>query len=211
MPILKFQQVNKNISWALWEITESLEELLQKVTLQGEDKELLNTITHEKKKKEWLASRLTIRFLVEQLGEEFKGIEKDEFNKPHLKESSYHISISHAYPLAVAILNKCDPTGIDIETPSDKLKKIAGKFLSKDELQFAGSDTTVLSICWSAKEALYKIFGRKRLIFKQNLEVLPFELNNGMRIEGKIKVNGKTDHYLLQYESFNDKYIVYSI
>ena len=92
----------QNCTIAIWEITETLEELLQ----------LSNTISTadfntEKRKKEWLASRL----LLNDINPNY-SISYNAFGAPELNNGSF-ISISHSKGL-VAIIISQRQVGLDI-------------------------------------------------------------------------------------------------
>jgi phosphopantetheinyl transferase len=52
-------------------------------------------------------------------------------NKPYLRDSDIHISISHSHDKLVIICNKRANTGIDIELVRDKVQNIQHKYLSE--------------------------------------------------------------------------------
>lgn len=212
MPIIKHEQINAKSSWVIWRIDETIEDFLQKVTLDECDKKDLEAIRHEDKKREWFSSRLAVKHLLGARQLKFNGIKKDQFNKPFLKDHSSHISISHSFPYAAAIMHTEKPVGIDIERPRTKILSVAKKFLNEEERDFAGDDLDVLSILWSAKEVLYKIHGRKRLTFKHHLAIRPFKKNHDHPISCSI-IFGE-DHfqsYQLKFQKINAHYVVFNL
>ena len=176
MPQLKIELLSENTSWALWQVEENLEELWQILNPSPEAQFEYHLIHHPQKKLEWLASRLAIKNLVEYSGVNFQGIYKDAFGKPHLYHCPYHISIAHCFPYAVGALHRTQPVGIDIERPQEKLLRIKDRFLNNTEAADAGVDLNLLCQYWTGKEVLYKIYGRKKLIFRDHIQV---QLNNG--------------------------------
>ena len=54
--------------------------------------------------------------------------------------------------------------GIDIEYHSDRIQKIARRFLRPDETYTTTSD---LLIAWCAKEAAYKLFSEEHLTYQE--------------------------------------------
>lgn len=196
---------------AIWKITETIENLLAQIDFNKYDQASYDVISNDEKKLEWLSSRLTIRYLVEKIGGEYLGIIKDKHNKPYLKDINYHLSISHSFPYAAAIIHKTNPVGIDIEMPREKIERISKRFLSDVELEAANENIDVLSIYWSAKETLYKIYGKKKLIFRKNIEVLPFEMSDEGETEGIIKIDGEVTTYTLRFIKIDNHYLVYSI
>ncbi len=57
---------------------------------------------------------------------------------------------------------------------------------------------------WSAKEVIYKIYGKKSLDFKDNLRILPFEYQHQGEIKGQLILNNDICNYDIQY-SFQDQ------
>ena len=122
-------------------------------------------------------------------------------NKPFLKDSSHHISISHSHDKLVIILNTNESTGIDIEQIRDKVKNIQHKFLNEKELFFANNDTDKLITLWAAKEALYKVYGLKEVDFIKNLFIEDFD---GQEITGRIETKAlKKSYRLIIFYFFN--------
>lgn len=175
MPLTKVEKINSNSFWCIWEITENYDQLSRMVTISEDGEKELERISHPVKRKERLASRRCVQELVKQTGKEYKGITKDEHDKPHLIDLNYHISISHSYPFAVAILHKMLPVGIDIEKPVEKLGRISHRFLNDEEFADCDGDLRKLCIYWAGKEAIFKLNGKIGLNFKQDIRIYPFE------------------------------------
>ena len=66
--------------------------------------------------------------------------------------------------------------GIDIECPTDKIRKLYTRFLSLTEQKelSGGKDIKQLLLAWSAKEALFKIIGKEAIDFANQLRIYPF-------------------------------------
>ena len=171
MPLIKLLSPKKYIFLGLWEISESFSELLKLYHPLIPDNEF-EKFKNEKRRKQWLAVRVLLKILALDNNLIFQGIKKDEFNKPHSINAKYHISIAHAGKYATAIINTIEPTGIDIETVSAKVEKIKNKFLSEDELKKTQFSLKELCVYWSAKEVLYKYYGKKNVIFKKELRII---------------------------------------
>lgn len=209
MPLTKIENIDHNSSWALWEINEPVAELLVQSTLSSQDDEAFRAIRHPKKSEELLAGRLAANALAVYLGIPYSGLYKDECNKPYLINSSFHISITHSHPYAAAVIHKYKPTGIDIEKPQPKLLKIAHKFLNPAELDDARSDIAKLCVYWCAKETLYKIYGRQKLLFRENLFVEPFVIDDSGYLKCAIVTDEGNEAIQIYYEKFSDYFISY--
>ncbi|MCO5269655.1 MAG: 4'-phosphopantetheinyl transferase superfamily protein [Brumimicrobium sp.] len=92
-----------------------------------------------------------------------------EIGAPYIKQEGY-ISISHSYNVVGIAYCKDFLVGLDLEPIREKALLVKHKFLSDSEYQ--NNDTSSeeeMTKIWSGKEALYKLAGRKKIIFKENL------------------------------------------
>ena len=211
MPVIKYEQINAKSSWVVWKTDETIGDFMRQVSLDVHDRQDLALISHASKKLEWFSSRLAVKYLLQRQQLMFNGITKDQFNKPFLKNHSSHISISHSFPFATAIIHTEKPVGIDIEQPRGKILKVAGKFLNATEREFASNDLELLSILWSAKEVLYKIHGRKKLTFRQHLFIEPFDKNDEGNISCSIVFDeNRFQNYQLKFQKIDRHYVVFN-
>ena len=211
MPITKIEKVNPHSAIGLWRIDETEEELFQLMALDSILQMPTSDISNTIKKQEWMAGRLVLKALVEFMGLKYEGIYKDEVGKPHLNIHPSHISLTHSYPWVGAVICEQKSVGIDLEQPKGKLRRIAYKFLNNIELEQADNNIEKLCVYWCAKEALYKLKGRKGIIFKENLMVEPFELDDKFELIGNIVVGLATETYILKVEKVNKTYLVYTL
>lgn len=168
---------------ALWHITE--EEGFFSQNLQQDP--YPNEIINQQKKLEWLAGRILLKHLAESMGIHYEGIVKDQFGKPHLKNHLHQISLSHSYPFVAAQIHENKSVGIDIEQPTGKLLKIGSRVLDPIELKDAGTDIIKHCVYWCAKEALYKLYGKRGLLFTNHLKVDPFDLSEKGELLGRVE------------------------
>lgn len=165
MPIIKKGLIDENIQFAIWEIIETEEELISELG-SGRTKPLIS-IKADIRRLESLAARCALKTILEPFGD-FE-IYKDNHGKPHLKNESIGLSISHAKGFATAAINMNGPIGIDIEHKREQILKITHKFIHSTERKWANKDIMRLTQIWSAKEALYKLYGRSQLSFAEQL------------------------------------------
>jgi phosphopantetheinyl transferase len=206
MPVILEKKYENNISLAVWQITESHEEL--QAMLPSEiltDKELAS-ISHPQKQVEFFCSRLVIRHLANSLDIKYFGIKKDEHGKPYLAGSKWQMSITHTSNYVAAVMHPSEALGVDMEKPSAKLQRIAHKFLSDSERAEAENEIEKLCIYWSAKEALYKLYGKRKVIFIENLFIFPFKKEQN-KILGRLKINNIDKEYSIYVEKI-DGYIL---
>lgn len=209
MPLQKIERISENKVWGLWRIKEMEEDLAKQVNFHLEGKPF-NDASHPVKRLEWLASRILLCQLVEYVSASYRGIFKDQWGKPHLNALPYHISLTHSYPWLAAIIDLSAPVGIDIEKPTDKLQRVAHKFLNAKELAHAKNDPAKLCTYWCAKETLYKIHGKKRLAFKKHLKIQPFDIGEKGLIQGKIERENGSESYRMRYNQEKEFIIVYN-
>ena len=77
-------------------------------------------------------------------------------------QSRWNISISHTRGYAVVLLSDDSCVGVDIEYRSDRVLRIAKRFIRPDETAATVNEMLLL---WSAKEAVYKLFSEDKLAF----------------------------------------------
>ena len=201
MPLTLVKEITPSTSFALWHIDEKLSDLYPMYPFAEGERIAYEVYKTDNRKAEWLAARLALRVLMKENGLEGRAIIKDEFGKPHIAQSTAYISISHTRHWGAAALSTKAPVGIDIELPKMKIQRVARKFLHADEA-WAQADVGKLTQVWCAKEALYKLHGRKQLAFAEQLQVQKplgeFPEN------GQIHENGLVSRYQLFYAQKDD-------
>ncbi len=201
-PLLKERrETAHNFQIALWRIEEDLSFFEQKFASHPE-------IKNENKKLQWFATRHLVN---EMLGETTE-IEKDEAGKPFLKNLSHHLSISHTPVFAAAMLSKVAEVGIDLEMVNPKVERIAHKFLREDEIKAIQVDEKIekLILYWSAKEALYKLYGKAGIEFISQLLIEPFDLKLSGVLRAEIDgIEQPLKNLQVNYEFFDDHVLTY--
>lgn len=210
MPLHDIEKVSADRLMAIYRISESSGELLEELSPDKDDRCLLDSFSNDQKKKEWLAGRITLRYLAREYGLSYEGIRKDPLGKPYLRGHEVEISLSHSYPYVAAILDPDQDVGIDLEQPKEKLHRVAPRFLSISELEDAQNDIRKLCILWCAKEAIYKIYNTKGLIFRDNIFIEPFTRNQSGVLTTSINFRGQSDSYSIKYEDRSDFLIAFN-
>jgi len=205
MPLLKMNKVGKESTWALWFIAEDEQELAFNA-METCPEEIVSPL----KRLEWLSGRALIKAVLEKEGLEYSGLRKDEFGKPFLKEYNHQISISHSHPYVAVQIHNSESVGIDLEQPKDKLLKIAHRVLSPTELADAGTDVIKHCVYWCAKEAMYKIYGKRGLHFENQLNLGPFHLQSSGLLKGIIHVDLFQSSVSLAYVIESEYVMVYT-
>ena len=186
MPLFYQHIVNEHTKLAVWYIREEDRFFLEKVPLQRE-------VSHPHKKLQHLAARYLLEIL--QPGFPFHLIEITDSRKPLLSSKEFHFSVSHCGDYAAAIVSDIHCVGIDVELITPRVERVKNKFLSDRELTLSPeSGNRFLTLCWSAKEAIYKWYGKGRVDFKSNiiLDRLSRQNNQGL-LEAHFEKGKRTD------------------
>ena len=207
MPLKKIEHKD-DFSWGLWRIDESENALQQATTFIDSIPE---SITHPNKRLEFFSGRILAKFVLEQRGLTYSGINKDIEGKPYFNNHSLHLSLSHSFPYVAALLHTQNSAGIDIEQPKSKLLKVAPRILNSKELTDAGQDEIKLCVYWCAKESLVKVYGKKDLVFATEMSIDSFRLESCGIITGHIKKNEINLTIPLNYQIFKDFVMVHSM
>ena len=205
MPLFYQDDLDDNTRLAVWKIEEPEDFFLSSVTIQRE-------ITHPQKRLQHLAARYLLTMLYPDFPHHQITIASSR--KPFLPDEKYHFSISHCANYAAVIISSVSRVGIDVEYFTTRLHKIKYKFLHADELRFVNAQlpshqTSLLTILWSAKEAMYKWYGLGEVDFSQMMRTFPFENGQEGTIQGFF-VKGKLEEQLsLHYKIWEDVCLVW--
>jgi 4'-phosphopantetheinyl transferase len=193
------KEVGRKGKLGIWHINEQLENLLQFKRVSAKNMATLSSFKYENRKKEWLVARILASKLTEDINVQ---IIYDDYNKPFLQNSQMHISLSHSHNFLTLILDELE-TGIDIERIKPQIINIKGKFMSTLELNSLQIESIAeqLTVYWCAKESLYKLYGKRELIFKENLLIEPFQYAGNGIIRGWIKTSAMNKCFSLKYEN----------
>ena len=132
--------------------------------LSKEETVRFNEFKSENRQREFIASRILKHRVFG-----FRYIEYTENGAPYIKDHGY-ISISHCKGVVGLAYNNRHKVGLDLEVERPNIQKLGAKFLSdKERSVFDTKNNKVLTKIWSAKECLYKLAGRKKIIFKTEL------------------------------------------
>jgi len=199
MPLLLDKQIDDVSAYAVWNIQETFLELpyLSPEAFPAQ----LNPV----RQAEWIVGRILVKKLCEKFDLKYQGIIKNDTGKPFLDGIDAHISISHSFPIACAMIHLKKPCGIDMERPRKKLLDVKSKFLNKTEVKYS-NDINQLCAIWCAKEVIYKIFGRRFLSFKEEIQIT-LETDHLMR--GDIIKKGYEGTHHLQYGWVKDYLLAY--
>jgi 4'-phosphopantetheinyl transferase len=199
MALYKTLTVSTSTKVLIWKIEESIDDLKNGISLTEKSTMRFDSMKSELHQKGFLS----IRHLLKEVGLTDADLHYDKFGKPHLDAGRY-ISISHSFSFTSIIFSYENSVGIDIEKQREKILKIAHKFTPIEEYKtIANVDALIskLTIVWGAKESLYKIYGKKKLLFLHHIYVDDFNFDNH-KTTGEIRFNGKVSSYNIEFLEF---------
>lgn len=203
MPIVWSKNLAEKGKIAIWEISESEEELYNMLQLDEKEQQHFQALS-KARQKQWLGSRVLLRTLLQT--EQPIELNIDEHRKPFLNNFPFEISISHAKHMAAVIIYEGKKVGIDIEKISERILKIKNKFLSTEELKFisATNELEQLHVCWGAKESLFKLYGKGSLPFIQGIKINAFEYSKTGQVAASIAIPAYHANFNVQYLEYED-------
>ncbi|TVZ56091.1 4'-phosphopantetheinyl transferase superfamily protein [Lutibacter sp. Hel_I_33_5] len=207
MPLYKTINVNKRTKVLIWKISEDVKTLSTNIDLNDKNQVRLDGMKSELHQKGFLS----VRQLLKVAGYVDADVIYDDYGKPHLKDGNY-ISITHSFTFSGLIISEDIPVGIDIEKQREKILKIAHKFTPFEEYKtIANVDALIskLTIVWGGKESLYKIYGKKKLLFRDHIFVDDFNFIDE-KTTGEIRYDGKTSNYDIHFLEFDGFTCVYA-
>jgi phosphopantetheinyl transferase len=188
MPIFYQQDIDPSTRLGVWKIEEDESFFSSRVPLRQD-------ITHPHKRLQHLAGRWLLQHL-------FPGFPLDliriaDTRKPFLEDEAYHFSISHCGQFAAVIASTENRVGVDIELVTDKVGRIAHKFVGEREspivnregvhspqstvhrqpptegnnLKPQTSNLKPLTLLWCCKEAVFKWYGKGKVDFREHIHV----------------------------------------
>ncbi len=208
MPLYYQQNINETTKLAVWKITEEDSFFIQQVPLK-------QSIAHPLIRLQHLAGRYLLTYLFPDFP--ISLIEIADTRKPFLPQEDFHFSISHCGNYAAAIVSCNKRVGIDVELVTNRVERIKNKFLNDEELkslQIVESPTNFiekLTVLWSAKEAMFKWWGRGDIDFRDVMRTHPFELNSSGTINADFIKNDFFQQLNLQYKLQNELSLVWIV
>lgn len=209
MPIIYRKNIKNHGVLGVWKITESVDDMLSMIKFSKDDIAVFEKFKIKSRQAHWLAYRLAARQLLDS--DEECSFFYDDNGKLHFSDLKYQISVTHSGVYAGVIISRSRYVGLDIEKLGDRISHLADKFLMEEELKNIPTENQqrYLYVLWSAKEALYKLFGKPKVQFDRDIYLSPFELKRKGTFEGRIENNGVVRDYVLEYEfSDDDEYIL---
>jgi phosphopantetheinyl transferase len=150
--------------------------------ITAEDVASASRFQNERRRSEHLAWRRVVR---RELGRGI-SISYNEVGAPEVDTPNTHISVAHgAGCVAVAISDQ--RVGIDIESRERDFARASSRYMSEHEAQLSTKEWWPAAV-WTAKEALYKLFGRRGVELRDDLKIVAYNAD-GKQITAQLPDN----------------------
>jgi len=104
------------------------------------------------------------------------------------------------------------PIGIDIERIGEKIEKVAPRVFNAPELNISSENRKKwLHICWSAKEALFKVIPETGIDFREHLHIVPALLTEEGYLSAWETRTEATKAYTVWYRIYDDFVLVCTV
>ncbi len=209
MPFLKKIKTYAGII-GVWQFSESASEMLSDYSMTENEKAAFRQFKIEKRRKEFLATRLLLKKLLEEKTE----IKYSACGKPFLIDNNIKISISHSNDFAVIILSE-QQAGIDAENIYRNTDAVANKFLSdkeqKDIDKMQTGKQLAKIVYWCAKEAVFKCTPLDEIDFKNHINIKPFEIKETGTFKATLQHPKLTSHFHPGYFFIQNNAVVFCV
>ena len=195
MPVVYIKEVAPEVKLGLWKMEETV---LQFLSDSSDMSKLFDVEISAYKSEVRRLEKLAVYSLLWKMTNSKVTVSHNEDGKPIV--DGYNISISHTRGYASVILSKLKNVAVDIEYYSDRVARIADKFIREDEI---ATDIASQLINWSVKETVYKYFSEQNLQYF-DMKLIPFEEFENT----KLVLNLKTGCYLDVYYELNNEYVL---
>lgn len=158
MPLIRIDSITADVRLALWHLDESAEQLLSIIT-NANAIAAATKLGNERRRRETLAVYALLQHVT---GSDTIAIRHLPSGAP--KVDGWNVSISHTKGYVAVIASGTRNVAVDIEYRSNRVDKIAERFLRSDE---SATTTDERLAFWCAKETTYKYFSDSNLTFEQ--------------------------------------------
>lgn len=190
----------------IWQIAESVEELLPHFTPEEQKNPDFQRFSFKKRKAEWLSTRLLLKKMIGSNHRIFYS----ENGKPVLVHNTFKfISISHSREFVAILVHKTIDVGIDVESLNRNYAAVLKKYLSDEEQIRVGEDVLLQSLYWCAKEAVFKLVPEDGIDFRKQIHILPFDPISTDEFSGRFISGENQTTYCLHFKLISDNCLVW--
>lgn len=207
------KELENGAELAVWQITETEDELQTLSSVPTDEMEEINLYGNESQRKQ----RLAVRALINELFDEKMYLDHHDNGKPYLENCATNISITHTDKYVAVIIHDEDDLGIDIESLDRDFSSVEKKALSEDEIDDLDDDdrkkkNEQLAIYWCVKEAIFKRMSQSRVDFAEQIEVEKFNPKGEGELEATfIHKDGHEEEFDLEYIVFDRHVLVWLV
>ena len=204
------RELEKGGEIAVWQVSETEQELLDIVSIPKDELEEVFMYKSEVRRKE----KLAVRALLNTVFEDKVYLGHHDNGSPFIQNNLTHISISHSGKYVAIITHPTEDVGIDIDSLERDYSAVEKIALSEDEIDDLSKKNrnTQLAIYWCAKEALYKRMGQSGVDFSKQMEIDKFNPKDEGDIEATfIDKDGEEEEFDMEYEIFDDYVMVWIV
>ena len=195
---------------AVWQVTETEEELKELSATPSDEMEEISFIRSESLRKQ----RLAVRALLNTLFDDKVYLSHHDNGKPYLENNPVNISITHTEKYVAVILHEEENVGIDIESLDRDFSAVEKKALSEDEIDDLEDDkrNEQLAIYWCAKEAVFKLLSRYNVDFAEQIEIERFRPRGEGELEATFtSKKDDEEEFDLEYITFDRHVLVWVV
>ena len=195
---------------AVWQVTETEEELMNLVSVPNDELEEISLFRSESQRRQ----KLAVRALINEMFEEKMYLNHHDNGKPYLENCVTNISITHTEKYVAIIIHDEEEVGIDVESLDRDFSAVEKKALSEDEIDDLDDEkkNEQLAIYWCAKEAIYKRMSQNRVDFSEQIEVEKFNLRKEGELEATfIHKDEYEEEFELEYLIFDRHVLVWLV
>lgn len=195
---------------AVWQVTETEEELLNITSVPNDELEEISLFRNESQRKQ----KLAVRALINEMFEEKMYLNHHDNGKPYLENCATNISITHTDSYVAVITHEEEEVGIDIESLDRDFSAVEKKALSEDEIDDLEDEkkNEQLAIYWCAKEAIFKRMSQNRVVFAEQIEVEKFRPKGEGELEATfIHKDEFEEEFELEYMMFDRHVLVWLV
>ena len=204
------KELDNEATIAVWQITETEDELRELSSIPSDELEEISFIRSQSLR----CQRLAVRALLSQLFEEKVYLSHHDNGKPYLENMVTNISITHTEKYVAVILHDEEDVGIDIECQDRDFSAVEKKALSEDEIDDLDEDkrNEQLAIYWCAKEAIFKRISAYNVDFAEQIEIERFRPRGEGELEATfIHKDGYEEEFELEYMTFDRHLLVWVV
>ena len=205
MPFFSLNTLTPGIQIGLWKIEEKEDFFLDRLKLYENEIQRLSKISHPMSRLEWLSSRLCLKELL-KINHQVESLNREN-GSPYLSDNSYLISYTHSTKYSAAIASQNRNVSIDLEYLK-RTRNMKTRYLFMNDNELAAfdraNDDIMFYLIWSAKETLYKVYGKRGIAFKHDLAIdtKKFSGKPNGSISGTVKENGLYKEYEIFYHIY---------